>query len=106
MVDVGAAVHAAADGIALDVEVVPGAATSTFPAGFNPWRKRVEARVTAPPEKGEANAELAEIVARYFGVAARAVAVTSGHTSRRKTLRVAGVTREAAIARLAGDVHA
>lgn len=98
------AVKPAKDGVSLDVEVVPGASASEFPAGYNPWRKRIEARVAAPPEKGEANAELAQLVARYFGAPARAVEVTSGHTARRKTLLVRNLKVEDALSRLARDL--
>lgn len=98
------AVKRAKEGVALDVEVVPGASKSEFPAGFNAWRKRLEARVAAPPEKGEANAELAAIVAAYFALPARAVEVTAGHTARRKTLLVRGLKVEEALAKLARDL--
>ena len=101
---VSAAVKAASGGVALDVEVVPGAAASVFPAGFNAWRRRLEARVAAPPVLGRANAELQALVARYFGVPARDVDVTAGRTSRRKTLLVRGLAHEEAVRRLAGDL--
>jgi len=97
-------VKPAAGGIALDVEVVPGAADSRFPAGWNPWRNRLEARVQAPPEKGQANEELARLVAEFFALPARTARVTSGHTSRRKTVTVDGLTVEAALARLKGGL--
>lgn len=100
MVDPSPAVKPAARGVALDVEVVPGASDSRFPAGFNPWRNRLEARVRAPPEKGQANQELASLVAHFFRVPASAAEVTSGHTSRRKTVTVTGITRDEALARL------
>lgn len=99
-VDVADAVKDAAGGVALDVEVVPGARESEFPAGWNAWRRRVEARVAAPPVDGAANAELARIVAAFLDVPAARVTVTSGLASRRKTLIVEGVDRSAVAARL------
>lgn len=99
-----AAVKSARGGVALDVEVVPGASRSGFPVGFNEWRKRLEARVTAPPENGEANQELVALVAAYFGLPASAVQVTAGHTARRKTLLVRGLKVEDALAELARDI--
>lgn len=96
------AVKASKEGVALDVEVVPGSRESRFPAGFNEWRGRLEAKVRAPPTEGQANAELARLVADALGVPAARVRVTSGHASRRKTLTVDGVGVEAAVARLAG----
>ena len=94
-------VKPAKDGVALEVEVVPGSRESRFPAGFNEWRGRLEAKVRAPPEDGKANAELCGLVAEALGVPAGAVSVTSGATSRRKTLTVRGLDRAACEARLA-----
>jgi hypothetical protein len=99
-VDWHAAVKASKDGVTLDVEVVPGARESRFPAGFNAWRGRLEAKVRAPPEDGQANAELCALVAEALGVPPAAVRVASGHTSRRKGLAVAGIDPATARARL------
>ena len=106
MPDWARAVKPAGDGILLELEVVPGSRESRFPAGFNPWRGRLEAKVRAPPEEGQANAELCQLVAEALGVAAAAVRVSSGQTSRRKGLSVAGLTVEQAVARLAGPMGA
>ena len=54
---------------------------------------RLKLAVTAPPVDGEANIAVIELIARSLGVARSAVTVVAGATSRRKTLRVAGVTR-------------
>lgn len=96
-----AAVKASKEGVALEVEVVPGSRESRFPCGFNPWRGRLEAKVRAPPEEGKANAELCALVAEALDVPASRVAVTSGQTSRRKTLTVQGLDVDGAAARLA-----
>lgn len=95
------AVQPSREGAALDVEVVPGARESRFPAGYNPWRKRIEAKVRAPPEDGQANAELVALVAEALGVPAATVRVAAGHTSRRKTLMVRGLGPAEVAARLA-----
>jgi uncharacterized protein (TIGR00251 family) len=44
------------------------------------WR----VKVAAVPEKGKANAELCEFLAKEFGVARSKVEVVTGHTSTRK----------------------
>ena len=95
------AIKASKDGIVLEVEVVPGSRESRFPAGFNEWRGRLEAKVRAPPEDGQANAELCALVAEALGVPGAAVRVASGHTSRRKGIAVDGLTPQRAIERLA-----
>lgn len=96
-----AAVKPAQGGTLLEVEVVPGSRESRFPCGFNAWRGRLEAKVRAPPEDGKANAELVALVAAALAVPTSAVRVTSGQTSRRKGLTIAGLTPEAVAGRLA-----
>ena len=56
---------------------------------------RLKVAVTAPPVDGEANAAVIEVLAKAIGVAKGAVEVIAGASSRRKTVRVAGVTRAA-----------
>ncbi len=46
--------------------------------------------VTAPPDKGKANAAVVELLAKAFGVAKSSVAVIAGDTDRRKVLRISG----------------
>ena len=95
-----AAIKPARDGVSLDVEVVPGSRESRFPAGFNAWRARIEAKVRAPPEDGQANAELCALVADALGVPVSAVRVSAGRASRRKTLLVSGLGVDEAARRL------
>ncbi|MFA5862368.1 MAG: DUF167 domain-containing protein [Candidatus Thermoplasmatota archaeon] len=96
------AITAARDGCCLEVEVVPGSRESRFPAGFNEWRGRIEAKVRAPPEDGQANAELVRLVAQALKVPPGRVHVSSGATSRRKTVTVTGLDAKAVVALLAG----
>jgi uncharacterized protein (TIGR00251 family) len=56
---------------------------------------RLKIAVTSPPVDGEANAAVIELVAKSLGIARSAIEVIGGATSRRKTLRIAGVTRAA-----------
>ncbi len=56
--------------------------------------------VRAPAEKGKANAALVKVIAGALGVAPSSVEVVSGHTSRRKRVRVEGVTAADLRARL------
>ncbi|MBK9033789.1 MAG: DUF167 domain-containing protein [Myxococcales bacterium] len=81
-------VRATADGVTLDVLVQPRASR----ARLGPIHgDRVKLAVTAPPVDGEANAAVIELVAKALGVARGAVAVTAGHSSRRKTVAIRGV---------------
>jgi uncharacterized protein (TIGR00251 family) len=55
---------------------------------------RIKVSVTSPPVDGEANDAVIELIADALGVAKRAVTVVAGASSRRKTIRVEGVTTE------------
>lgn len=62
---------------------------------------RLKVAVTAPPVDGEANAAVIELLAKQLGVARGAVEVIAGVSSRRKTVRVSGIS-VAAVEGLAG----
>jgi hypothetical protein len=47
--------------------------------------------VQAPPERGKANAAVAELLSSLIGVPKSAIEVTAGHTSQDKTVTVSGV---------------
>lgn len=85
------ALQAVDGGVLLDVDVKPDAHEDAFPDGYNEWRERVGARVSAPAADGEANRALCKLVAARLGVEADRVAIERGHTSSRKSLLVTGV---------------
>jgi uncharacterized protein len=66
----------------------------------------VKVAVRSAPERGRANREVEEVVAEWLGVRSGAVKVSSGGTSRRKILRIAGVPGAALIERLSGRSRA
>jgi uncharacterized protein len=49
-------------------------------------------RLNAPPLDGAANAELIEVLAKTLGVPKRAVTLVTGDRSRRKRVRVSGLS--------------
>jgi uncharacterized protein (TIGR00251 family) len=77
-------------GITFDVLVQPRASRTRFGPIHG---DRIKVAVTAPPVDGEANAAVIEVVARALGVHRGDVTVVAGASSRRKTLRVAGIDR-------------
>ncbi len=50
--------------------------------------------VPAPADKGRANAAVVEVLAGALGVRRASIVIVRGHTSRRKRIRVVGVTPE------------
>jgi uncharacterized protein (TIGR00251 family) len=53
---------------------------------------RIKIAVTAPPVDGEANAAVIALLAKRLGIARGQLEVIAGASSRRKTIRLAGVT--------------
>ncbi|HEV8361265.1 MAG TPA: DUF167 domain-containing protein [Candidatus Thermoplasmatota archaeon] len=100
------AVRESGDGIALNLEVQPGARSENFPAGFNPWRGRIQARVQAPAEDGQANEALRALVSEFFQVPNAQVQLAQGATNRQKTVVVQGVEWRTALARLREGLQA
>jgi uncharacterized protein (TIGR00251 family) len=93
-----AAVRASDRGALLDVTVKPESQEPGFPAGYNEWRERVEARVAAPARDGAANGELVEAVAAFFDV--DQALIVQGAGGRKKTLLLPGVGADRARSRL------
>ena len=60
----------------------------------------IKVRLAAPPVDGAANEELVRFLAEVLGVPRRAVHLTAGLTSRRKTVEIEGLTGAAAEALL------
>lgn len=53
---------------------------------------RIKVAITSPPVDGAANKAVVDLLAKVLGVARRDVCITAGHTSRRKTVEVLGIT--------------
>jgi len=90
-------ISATADGIVITVRVIPRAGRSEL-AGTRDGSLLV--RLHAPPVEGAANVELIALLADILGVPRRDVTITSGATSRRKRVKVVGITADRAASRL------
>lgn len=86
-------------GVTVEVLASAGAANSCV-RGVHGGALKVAVR--AAPEKGKANAEVEAVLAGYFGVSSRQVAVIAGQTSRKKRVQIAGISLETAQAKAAG----
>jgi uncharacterized protein (TIGR00251 family) len=62
---------------------------------------RVRVALTAPPVGGAANQALCDYLAKVFDIPRRSLAVVRGDKAREKTVRIDGLSAEAARARLA-----
>ncbi len=99
------AVRAASDGVLIDFEVSPGAKETRVPSGYNEWRRRIEARLKAPPERGRANEELIGELSALLGVPESGIAITSGARDSRKSVKVTGASRDEVLKRLGGALR-
>jgi uncharacterized protein (TIGR00251 family) len=98
------AIRPAPDGAVIDLEASPGAKETKVPAGYNQWRKRLLVKLKAPPERGKANEELIDALARLLNVPPASIEITSGATNSRKSVRVRGMAREDVVEALRGRI--
>ncbi len=89
----GALTQAGPDTI-LTVEVTAGHGADSFPDGYNPWRKAIGCRVSAPPVEGRANRAVIVLIGATLGLPASRVTLVSGQTSSLKRLRISGISCE------------
>jgi uncharacterized protein (TIGR00251 family) len=87
------------DGTIFDVLVAPRASKVRIGPVVG---DRLKIAVASPPVDGEANEAVRDALARALGVPRAAVEILRGQSSRRKTLRVAGITRARILALLEG----
>ena len=59
--------------------------------GIEPWRERLKISVTARPRGGEANREVLQALAEWSGARVAERRIVSGHSSRRKSVRIEGI---------------
>jgi len=90
-------ISSTADGIVIEVRVIPRASRSEV-AGTRDGALLV--RLNAPPVDGAANAELIVLLADTLEVPQRNITITVGATSKRKRVKVVGITADRATSRL------
>jgi uncharacterized protein (TIGR00251 family) len=87
-----------AGGCVIAVKAVPGASRDKIAGVLGDCLKIA---TSAPPEKGNANAAVAAILAKSLRLDKRGVELSSGPTSPRKEFRIAGLTAQALRERMA-----
>ncbi len=82
----------------LSLRVSPGASRPRVVGRYGTaWK----ISVTAPQEGGKANAAVIDLLADALGVPSRDLEIVSGHTSRNKTVALAGIDADETDRRLA-----
>jgi len=77
-----------ADGASIVDIYVQASGNRTKIIGIESWRERLKISVTARPRGGEANREVLQALAEWTGVRASELSIVSGHSSRRKSVRI------------------
>ena len=90
-------VESTVEGVRIRLHVQPRAARSALAGIFG---DALKVRLQSPPVDGAANEELVRFLAETLNLPKSRVELVSGHASRRKTVRVAGISRKDAEDRL------
>lgn len=88
------AVREGGDGVLIDIEVTPGTKTVKIPSGYNPWRKRIEVRLSREAQKGKANQQLISELSGMLGIIENDITLISGHSGHKKTVHIKGMNLE------------
>lgn len=89
MGDIERAVREVPEGLELRVWVQPGASRTEMVGVVG---DALKIRIAAPPQGGKANQALIEFLAELFGVPKSSVRLVQGQATRRKLVRIQGVT--------------
>jgi uncharacterized protein (TIGR00251 family) len=84
-------IHDTAAGATFSVKVHPRAKKNAITGEIS---HALKVSLTAPPVGGRANLACIEFFAKFLKVPRSSVTIASGHTSRNKVIRVAGVSAE------------
>ena len=84
------AIKPSGDSVILDLEISAGAKETAI-HGYNPWRKRIEIRLSERAQKGKANAELISFLSALFKVNSGNVRIISGLTNSKKSVKITGM---------------
>ena len=77
------------DSLCLKVYVQPGASKNSISGEHDGYLK---IRISSPPVEGKANEALVEFLSRVMGVRKSGIEILEGLKSRKKLLRISGVT--------------
>jgi hypothetical protein len=87
------AIRESGTGVIIDFEVTPGSKSICVPSGYNPWRKRIEVKLTENAQKGKANMQLIQGLSDVFGLSTACISIVSGAKSSQKSVLVEGIGR-------------
>ncbi len=84
-------IRAFPEGVEIAVTVVPRSSRCEIAGVQN---EMLKVKLTSPPAEGKANAQCIEFIAKQLGIAKSQIIIIQGKTSRRKVLKINGVTEK------------
>ncbi|MCZ7372957.1 MAG: DUF167 domain-containing protein [Candidatus Methanoperedens sp.] len=87
------AVRQTHEGVILDLEISPGAKKISV-EGYNPWRRRIEVKLSERAEKGKANSQLIFLLSDLFNVDTGKVQIITGMKNSKKSVMIIGANLE------------
>jgi uncharacterized protein len=75
------------EGLQVDIYVQPGAKTTGI---IGEHGGRLKISVSQPPENGKANDAVIDLLSKNFNIPISSITILRGHTSRQKTVLLAG----------------
>ncbi len=98
------AIRQTPDGVILDLEISAGAKENAV-HGYNPWRRRVEVRLSERAEKGRANDQLVSFFSCLFRINSRDIQIITGLTNSKKSVKIIGARAEDILRTLIENEH-
>ena len=93
MANASIALSSDGDIVKLDIEVQPGAKREGI-TGINEWRNRLQIAVQALPRDGKANHAVLDMLSENLDIPIRCLKLSSGSTSRHKTISISEYSLE------------
>jgi uncharacterized protein (TIGR00251 family) len=87
------------DGVIISIEVKPASKIQAI-EGVNRFRDTLNVRILEVAQKGRANSELVRYISEILSIPAWKIAIIKGATSRRKKIRIEGITQDELIRRM------
>ena len=98
--DVSECIQPTLDGALIIEVIVQPSASRNGISGINDWRKSLNISVKAPANGGRANSALITVFATILEISKSSVEIISGHSSRKKRIRIEGISISELIGRL------
>ena len=89
------------EGVTLAVRAVPRAAKNEIQGVYD---EALKIRLITPPVDGKANQALIRFLSKALHISKSQVRILHGETSRKKTLRITGLTKEELIRKLEDEI--